>query len=483
MFYESLKLGFQPILCIFAHMRRVWLWLGPLIFVVVSLSLKEERGKTLGLLGWMIVWWVSEAVPAYVTALLPLVVLPLAGIMSMDAAAQPYGSKIIFLFLGGFILAAALEKHQVHRQIALRVLAIAGGRPRAVQAALMFTTAFLSMWMSNTATVMMMMPIALAALAHLGNPGQALRRPVLLGIAYAGSLGGLATLVGSPPNIVMAGFIENRYGVSVSFVQWLIVGLPVSLFLLTLFYWLITVVMFRRSFVSEGRKSIGPYGIRALIQPWTPSQRRVLAIMTLVILLWLIREYLPFETLTDHAIALAGGILMFVIPNPGRKGETLLVWDDSKNLPWGILLLFGGGLSMAQGLEKSGVIAWLGESLAYSDIRSPWIFMAVFTALGLIMTEFMSNVALVNVLVPVLLGIADNMDLPPLYLALPVTLAATCAFMFPIATPPNAVVYSTGFVPIRDMMRMGLLMNLTAWVVIVVYAELLHRFHAVSVLF
>jgi sodium-dependent dicarboxylate transporter 2/3/5 len=453
------------------------------MFIVGSLSLNDDRGKTLGLLGWMIVWWVSETVSAYVTALLPLIVLPLAGIMSMDAAAQPYGSKIIFLFLGGFILAAALEKHQVHRQIALRVLAFAGGGNRSVLAALMFTTAFLSMWMSNTATVLMMMPIALAALGQLGQRGQTLRRPVLLGIAYAGSLGGLATLVGSPPNIVMAGFIENRYGLSVSFTQWLIVGLPVSLFLLILFFWLITFVIFRKSFASEGRKSTSLYGIKALIQPWTPSQRRVLAIMSLVILLWLIREYLPIKSLTDHAIALAGGILMFIIPNPGKKGENLLVWEDSKNLPWGILLLFGGGLSLAQGLEKSGVIAWLGESVARSDIRSPWIFMAVFTALALIMTEFMSNVALVNVLVPVLLGIADNMDLPPLYLALPVTLAATCAFMFPIATPPNAVVYSTGFVPIRDMIRMGLWMNLAAWLVIVLYAELLHRLHGVSVLF
>lgn len=465
-------------------MRKIWLWLGPLIFVIISLSLDDDRGKTLGLLGWMIVWWVSEAVSAYVTALLPLLVLPLAGIMSMDAAAQPYGSKIIFLFLGGFILAAALEKHQVHRQIALRVLAFAGSGARAVQAALMFTTAFLSMWMSNTATVLMMMPIALAALTHLGNTGQALRRPVLLGIAYAGSLGGLATLVGSPPNIVMAGFIENRYGATVSFVQWLMVGLPVAIFLLLLFYWLITFVMFRKSFSSKGKKSAGPYGIKALIQPWTPSQRRVLAIMSLVIVLWLTREYLPVAGLTDHAIALAGGILMFIVPNPGgKKGEYLLVWDDSKNLPWGILLLFGGGLSMAQGLEKSGVITWLGESVAHSDIRSPWIFMAVFTALGLMMTEFMSNVALVNVLVPVLLGIADNLELPPLYLALPVTLAATCAFMFPIATPPNAVVYATGFVPIRDMIRMGIWMNLAAWLVIVLYAELLHRLHVVSVLF
>lgn len=473
----------QPTLCIFACMRTVWLWLGPIIFAILSLNLNDEKGETLGLLGWMVVWWVSEAVSAYITALLPLMVLPLSGIMSMDAAAQPYGSKIIFLFLGGFMLAAALEKHQVHRQIALRVLTFAGSGARAVQAALMFTTAFLSMWMSNTATVLMMMPIAMAALTHLGKPGQALRRPVLLGIAYAGSLGGLATLVGSPPNIVMAGFIENRYGTTVSFVQWLMVGLPIALFLLLLFYWLITFVMFRKSFASDGRKLAGPYGIKALIQPWTPSQKRVLIIMSLVIVMWLIRGYLPVSELTDHAIALAGGILMFIVPNPVKKGENLLVWEDSKNLPWGILLLFGGGLSMAQGLEKSGVIAWLGESVAHSDIRSPWIFMAVFTALGLIMTEFMSNVALVNVLVPVLLGIADNLELPPLYLALPVTLAATCAFMFPIATPPNAVVYATGFIPIRDMIRMGLWMNLAAWLVIILYAELLHRLHVVSVLF
>lgn len=464
-------------------MRRAWLWLGPLVYAGFNLYMNDDKGPAFGLLGWMIIWWVSEAVSPYITALLPLIVLPLAGIMSMDTAAQPYGSKIIFLFLGGFMLAAALEKHQVHRQIALRVLAVAGSSPRAALAALMFTTAFLSMWMSNTATVLMMMPIAMAALAHLGKAGQNLRRPVLLGVAYAGSLGGLATLVGSPPNMVMAGFIENRYGVSVSFVQWLIVGLPVSLFLLLTFYWLIAFVMFRVSFSLSSPKASSPYGLKAMIQPWTPSQKTVLWVMAVVIALWLTREYLPLKSLTDHAIALAGGLLMFVLPNPGKKGESLLVWDDSKNLPWGILLLFGGGLSMAQGLEKTGVISWLGESVAGSGLHAPWVFMVVFTALGLTMTEFMSNVALVNVLVPVLLGIADNLDLPPLYLALPVTLAATCAFMFPIATPPNAVVYSTGFVPIRDMIRMGVWMNVAAWLVIALYAELLHRLHWVSVLF
>ncbi|MCX7650873.1 MAG: SLC13 family permease [Flavobacteriales bacterium] len=464
-------------------MRIVGFWAGPLLFGASVLYSEEPGSPAVGLLAWMVVWWISESVSAYITALLPLLVLPLAGIMPMDAAAQPYGSKIIFLFLGGFMMAAALEKHQVHRQLALRILSLFGGGPRRILAALMLTTAVLSMWMSNTATVLMMLPIALAALSHLGESGQNLRRPVLLAIAYSASLGGMATLVGSPPNIALAGFIENRYGESLSFTEWLKIGFPVALILIFWFYVLIVHVLFRASFSKAVQRSVRPTAFRALRQPWSPAQKRIMAVMAGIIFLWLFRELLAIPNLTDHAIALGGGVLMFLLPNPDKRREGLLTWEDSRQLPWGILLLFGGGLSMASGLEKSGVIAQLGEGVAGLGPHYPWLYMALFTALSLVMTEFMSNVALVNVLVPVLLGIADNVGLPPLYLALPVTLAASCAFMFPIATPPNAVVYSTGYISVREMMRSGFWMNLAALLIIIAYSELVHRFHWISLNF
>lgn len=464
-------------------MRRAGLWFGPLVFGGVATAGHDQAAAALGLLLWMVLWWVSECVAPAVTALLPLLVLPLAGVMPMDSVAQPYGSKIIFLFLGGFMMATALEKHQVHRQVALRILALAGTAPRRILAALMGTTALLSMWMSNTATTLMMMPIAMAVVAQMGGPGQMLRKPLLLGIAYAASLGGMATLVGSPPNIALAGFLENRYGVSITFAQWLLLGLPVSATLLLIFYLLLSRIAFRAEFARESPAFRGVRSLQAMIQPWTPAQRRMLQLMGAVITLWLVREFLPLPHLTDHAIALAGGVMLFLLPVPGKKNHTLLTWDDAKQLPWGILLLFGGGLAMAQGLEKAGLIVGLGQLVADSGLQTPYLYMVAFTVLGLAMTEFMSNVALVNVLIPVLFGIADTLFIPPLYLGLPVTLASSCAFMFPIATPPNAVVYSTGFIPIRDMVRLGIWMNLAALLMIILFAEAAHRLHLLSHVF
>jgi len=464
-------------------MRKAALLSGPIIFFFITHLVESNGGAALGLLAWMLIWWIFESVVVYITALLPLLVLPLSGVMPMDLAAQSYGSKIIFLFLGGFMLAAALEKHQVHRQIALRLLSFSGETPRQIQAALMITTSLMSMWMSNTATVLMMMPIALAAMSHLGDRGQILRKPVLLGIAYAGSLGGMATLVGSPPNMALAGFLENRYGKSISFTQWLIVGFPIAFFLLFIFYIILIYFIYRKEFAQGSLRAVPGNSFTALVFPWNAAQKRILILMASVIILWLIREFIPIQGLTDHAIALAGGIALFIIKNPQKKNETLLTWDDSKNLPWGILLLFGGGLSMAQGLEKAGVISDLGEIVIASGIQSPLIYLVVFTALGLIMTEFMSNVALVNVLVPMLFGFSDHLGLSPLYFGLSVTLAASCAFMFPIATPPNAVVYSTGSVPIKDMVKIGLWMNLASIIIIITYTEIIQRLQLLPAIF
>jgi sodium-dependent dicarboxylate transporter 2/3/5 len=468
--------------------RHLAFILGPLFFVVVQVLLPEafispQANKVIALAAWMIVWWVTEAVPIPVTALLPLVLLPAMGIMSIREAASPYASPIIFLFLGGFIIAKALEKHRLHERIALNMIRITGTSGNGIILGFMIATAILSMWISNTATAMMMLPIALSVirLVHQGPDVKPSELPkaersfalgLLLMVGYSATLGGLATIIGTPPNVVFAGLLDEFYGLKLDFGKWMLVGIPVSAGLLLSTYAIVTRILFPNGIRTvEGAEDLINSRLKELGKLST-SERGVLVIFCLTSFLWIFQHPLntyvfKSEILNDTNIAMTGGILMFIVPSQWREMKFLLEWSDTKGLQWGILLLFGGGLCLAGGLEGVGVIQAAGGWLAAKGSFNTWLILGLI-ATTVVLSEFLGNVALVQVFVPVIFGIADGMEVNPILMAMPVTLSASIGFMFPIATPPNAIVFSSGHVRMKDMIRAGLLLDIASITLILV---------------
>ncbi|HUP43488.1 MAG TPA: DASS family sodium-coupled anion symporter, partial [Thermoanaerobaculia bacterium] len=394
------------------------------------------------------------------------------------AATSPYANPLIFLFLGGFLIALGIERWGLHRRMALAIVAAFGTRPRRIVAGFMAATAFLSMWISNTATAMLMLPIAQSVIetvapgrpagAEAGEAGEAASGrgggfavALLLAIAYAASIGGMGTLIGSPPNALAAGFLRETRGVEVSFLGWMAVAMPVAVLGLAASYLLLARVVFRlgdaeapggAAFVREELRSLGPMG---------PQEKAVAAVFALTAALWigrpLVARVLP--GVSDTGIALFGGLLLFVIPSSWRRGEYLLAWADAKRLPWGVLLLFGGGLSLAAAVESSGLAAWIGGRLEGLGGLSPvWVVLAVVGTV-ILLTELTSNTATTATFLPVVAAVAIGLGVEPLLLVLPMTLAASCAFMLPVATAPNAIVYGSGRVTIPQMARAGIWLN------------------------
>lgn len=450
---------------------------GPVIFIGTSIAGASAAGDNMwqmaGIAVWMIIWWLSEAVPMSVTALLPIILFPAAGIMKIDQATTPYADPVIFLFMGGFIIAIALEKYRLHVRVALHLLKITGNTPKGIIGGFMAATGLLSMWISNTATTLMMLPMAISVI-ELVKPeaeNKSYRNfiiALLLGIAYAANIGGTATIIGTPPNIVLAGILRKTIGYDISFSTWFAFGLPFSCIMGFITYYLLTRILFRsESFLSANtaeRFMLEKDTLGKISKP----EMRVLAVFVTTAALWVFRgpvnSLLPQAILNDTNIALAGAACLFLIP--GTHEQRLLVWQDVQKLPWGILLLFGGGMSLAKGLEASGIIAEIGD--AASPVAGNLLLLsAVLILIMLFLTEIMSNVALATVLIPVVIAISSNAGVHALVLAVPVTLASSCAFMMPIATPPNAIVFSGGFITSRDMAKAGLILNLVAVVLLV----------------
>lgn len=410
----------------------------------------------------MVYLWITEAIPIYVTALLPFIFGVPMGVINTSQLALAYGDKNVFLFLGGFILALALEKWHVHTQVARAIIhAVGFSKPRLLLGFLL-STSFLSMWISNTATTLMMLPMALAVISVLPKKDQKSQFAVflLLSIAYGASIGGMATLVGSPSNIQMAGILEQNFGVVVDFGTWMQIGLPTVVILLgaTFAYMFLRLGKEERSHQAE---------VNLEKTPWTVNQKRTVFIFSIVVILWsfksLIVEYTGFN-LRDEGAALLGALLLFVIP--GEKEQRLLNWKDTEKLPWGILLLFGGGLALAGSLETNGVIAYLSEILAQLNTVHYFVLLLVLVGIAIFGTEIMSNLALVTVFIPVIAAFADQSSYSILQLCIPVTLAASCAFMMPVGTPPNAIVFSSGKLKIRQMAQIGLVLNILALLII-----------------
>ena len=416
---------------------------------------------------WMLVWWVAEAVPLGVTSVLPLVLFPLLGVTDVASAAAPYGSKYVFLFLGGFLIALALEQWNLHRRFALRILVAAGGNPRRLLGGFMIATAGLSMWISNTATTLMMLPIALSVLSKI-NLQQHPRFPMalLLGTAYAANLGGIATLMGTPPNVAMAGLVEEHIGVTVPLLEWTLMALPFSVVILVLVHVLLTRILCP---VGKAELQGGVVNLRQELDAlgaWTLAEKRVAWIFGSTALLWVCRRFIVATTgmaLDDTAVAMAAGVMLFLIPSgQPQSARTLLIWEDTRRLPWDILLLFGGGLTLAGQLSEAGVLVAMADGLSALPSMSPSVLVAGFILASLFLTEIMSNLALTVVMVPVVAQVAVSWGMDPLLLVVPVTMASSCAFMLPMATPPNAIVFGSGQLSMSNMVRVGLVLNVVA---------------------
>tara|TARA_B100001245_G_scaffold230078_1_gene209101 strand:+ start:5988 stop:7325 length:1338 start_codon:yes stop_codon:yes gene_type:complete len=440
----------------------------------------------IGVLLWMLLWWITSALPVGVTALLPIVLFPMLDILNLKDTTANYANPVIYLFLGGFILGLAIEKWNLHKRIALNIMKISGEKPSRIVLGSMLATALLSMWISNTATAVMMLPIGMSVVKLLNKQfedhsgGQNFALTIMLGIAYAANIGGIATLIGTPPNLVLASIVSESDMPALSFAQWLFFALPLSAILFIFTYWINSHLIFPirikrlkgiRELITTELLTMG--GIQR-------GEKRVLIVMLGAALLWIFRAQLSLvpglENLSDPVIAIFASIALFAWPSGSEKGEPLLVWKDTKKLPWGILLLFGGGISLAKGLEVTNIVDLVGEWISNSPIQSALFSILLVCAFSVFLTEVMSNVALVSVFIPVSFVIARNLGLSEMQLALPLTVGASCAFMFPISTPPNAIVFSSGYIRMNQMARSGILLNLICVVIISLYCYFFQDF-------
>ncbi|HET9023088.1 MAG TPA: DASS family sodium-coupled anion symporter, partial [Burkholderiaceae bacterium] len=450
----------------------------------------SQAGRaTLAAMAWMATWWMTEAVAIEVTALLPIALFPLAGIMPLGRTTANYGAEVIYLFFGGFVLALAIARWGLDRRIAFMTLRLVGTRPKAIVAGTMGATAFISMWVSNTATAAMMVPIVLSvidvalrsrrgkSLAELGGiprDDRDLRNfalSALLGVAYAASIGGLGTIIGSPPNGILVRFIEQSAGMRVTFLEWMLIGVPAMLTFLPLAWFLNTFVMFPSSMkeIEGGRDYVRNEWAR--LGPMNAGERATLVVFAITVTLWMtapllaqvrIGDLAPLEGLSDAGIAVGAAIALFLIPVKGEKDSmgTLMDWETATRLPWGVLILFGGGLALASATEVNGVPGYIG-SLAAGFAGWPfWAVLLALIAIMVFMSELTSNTAQVATMLPILAALAPVLGIPAGILLVPATVAASCAFMMPVGTPPNAIVFGTGLVRMPDMMKAGLWLNL-----------------------
>jgi len=473
-------------------MRKTGLLLGLFLFVLTlvtpaPMGMTAAAWTTAGIALLMAAWWATEAVPVPVTSLLPIILFPLLGLASVKEVTAPYAHPVIYLLLGGFIIATTLERWQLHRRLALNVLQRVGNHPGAIIAGFMATTAFLSMWISNTATTIMMIPIALSIAQVINGDrqkGHSFTICLVLGIAYAASIGGLGTLIGTPPNALFAAFMSDNYGVEIGFVQWMAFGVPAVLVLVPLAWFVLTQLAYR--FNAAGDDAVSDVVVSELKQMGsitTPEKRTALAFFVIAgawITRPLLQKYLGLVALSDTIIAMLGVLMMFLIPAGCKKDNkaSLLDWKSAERIPWGVLILFGGGLSLASMVSKTGLAAWIGDGMASLTSLHMLILIASIVTLVIFLTELTSNTATTAALLPILGGIGLNAGLDPILLTAPMALAASCAFMLPVATAPNAIVFATGEVSIAQMSKAGFYLNLGAIMVISLlsYAFIRHVF-------
>lgn len=463
--------------------QKIGLLLGPSLFAILyfipSLTgLGDEPRAVLAVTAWVAAWWITEAMPIPATSLLPIFLLPITGGAEERTATMAYADPIVFMYMGGFTIALAIQKWNLHKRIAMFILSFVGTGSQRIILGVIIATAGLSMWISNAATALMMLPIALALITEIKEKKfldeQSLQRfakGLLLSVAYAASIGGLATIIGSVPNAVFVAVAANSLDRTVTFFDWFLFGFPLTLVLLVFMYFYITKVQFKvtnqkdisSDFAKDQLKELGPMSY---------EEKAVLTVFSVVGLLWMTSGFLPEAyALSDTSISIIGATSMFLFPARKEKGG-LMVWKDMKELPWGILLLFGGGLSLAAAFESSNLTGWFGELLQGLEVL-PFLFILIaLAAIVLFMTEIMSNTAVSNMLIPISIGLALGIGVEPYAIMGIVALCSSCAFMLPISTPPNAAVFSSDYLTINDMVKAGFFMNILSIFVIVLFVYL-----------
>ncbi len=435
----------------------------------------------------MAVWWMTEAISVYATALLPLALFPLLGVADMKATAMSYGSPVVYLFLGGFILALAIEHWGLHRRLAINVLASVGARRDVIVGAFMLVAALLSMWVTNTATTIMLLPVAISVIALLPDDvdaGEGKAQPftlcLLLGIAYAASVGGLGTIIGTTPNVFVVSFISENLGRDIGFLEWMSVGVPLVALFLPVIWFLLTrfVYPLQEQHIAGADELLQRE--RSKLPPFSRGERLTLIIFGLTAGAWVLRPLLnrlefggtqPLAGLTDAGIAILAAIALFLCPVNIKRREFLLEWEVTQRLPWGLLILFGGGLALAARLSDSGFSDYLGTLAAGLEGLPLVLIVLVVVGLVVFLTELTSNLATTATLIPVFFAVALGLGIDPLVIIFPAAFAASCAFMLPVATPPNAIVFGSGHVSIGQMVRAGFWLNLAAIVVITLFAR------------
>ncbi|MFK7775084.1 MAG: DASS family sodium-coupled anion symporter [Saprospiraceae bacterium] len=460
--------------------KKIGFLLGPILFLVILFYPKEIINPiahhVIAVASWMICWWVTEAVSISVTALIPLTIFPLVNIMPIGEVASSYAHPIVFLFFGGFIIALALEKVNLHRRIALSILKLTGTNADGVVLGFMLATALMSMWISNTASTVVMLPIALSVIKLLINDEDGFTKndknfalSIMLGIAFSANIGGMATIVGTPPNMVMVGVMKDQYNIDIGFFNWMKMGVPFAITMLMIAYFFIVKVFYPNNLGQLKASGDIIDGELKKLGKVSRAEKVVLVIFLTTAFLWMIRSKLEvyFPQITDTGISMLGALALFVFPLDFKNGKFTLDWKDTSKLPWGILILFGGGLALAGGLKTAGLIDLIGNTIAQQEGLSIFIITTLLIFVMLFMTELMSNVALVNIFVPVVAGIAIGLKVPVLQIVIPVTLAASCAFMLPMATPPNAIVFASGHIKVFEMAKVGIVLNIISILLLV----------------
>ena len=461
--------------------KNFGLILGPLMFFVILLffhpsGLNDQSNAVLAATIWIAIWWIFEALPIAVTALLPIVLFPIAGGMDLAQTTASYGHKLIFLIMGGLMIAIAIEKWNLHKRIALNIIYFIGTDLRKIILGFMVATAFLSMWISNTATAVMMLPIGVVIIKQLKdnpntdeNENNIFGKALMLAIAYSASIGGIATLIGTPPNLVMAGIVSQVYGYEISFLEWIVFGLPVSMLLLAICWVYLTryAFTFKQDKFPDGREEI--LRLKNELGVISYEQKIVGLVFISVGFCWITRSFLLqkiFPALDDAIIAIIFAMILFII-NAKSKKDKILEWKEAVKMPWGILLLFGGGMSLAKAFDVSGLAIWIGNQITAFGNFDLFLFLILLVTAINFLTEVTSNVATTAMLLPVIAPIALELDIHPFILMTAAAVAASCAFMLPVATPPNAIVFGSGYLRIPDMVKKGFLLNIISILIIV----------------
>ena len=468
----------------FTWQQKIGLVLGPLLFIIFNFLIAPEgmspAGRSvLASTLWIATWWVTEAIPIPAASLLPILLFPLTGALDSKTVASAYGDNTIFLFMGGFMIALSMEKWGLHKRIALAILSLVGVSAKRIILGFMVSTGFLSMWISNTAAAMMMLPIGMAIIYQVSSyysdkdsiKNQDIvnfRKAMLLGIAYGASIGGLGTLIGTPPNIIFAGIVKEIFNVDISFVKWMSFGMPISILLLLVAWYLLVKRSFPmkmkeipcgRDILQQEKKSIGKISF---------EEKIVLLVFLFAAIAWIIRpiinKFIP--GVNDTTIALLAGLVLFIIPSRG-KGGTIIDWETVKQLPWGILLLFGGGLAIANGFMSSGLANWIINQLTFLEGVSFILILLVLAIIVKFLTEITSNTATATMLFPIMASLALAVGVHPYSLMIVASLSASMAFMLPVGTPPNAIVFGSNYLKVSDMARAGLLINIISVIVVV----------------